>query len=173
MVVQGYIATGGTHAYWAALQHLGEAGYRFEDPEQPGRDIGWHVVPIANDISDNLRNSWMQYYNLSYDVQIKNGWDLNKDSGGSGIAFRWHENPLFAGQVPPGNDPYRYYQGYGITFMLYKNDDRRQQRSDPQQHQTGRRLLKKEAPPGPVGAEGRRKRRPAKGLAGLRLAGRS
>ena len=61
----------------------------------------------------------MQYHNLSYDVQIKNGWDLNKISGGSGIAFRWHENPLFAGQVPPGNDPYRYYQGYGITFMLY------------------------------------------------------
>ncbi len=121
VVVQGYIATGGTHAYWAALQHLGEAGYRFEDPEQPGRDIGWHVVPIANDISDNLRNSWLQYYNLSYDVQVKNGWDLNKDSGGSGIAFRWHENPLFAGQVPPGNDPYRYYQGYGITFMIYKN----------------------------------------------------
>ena len=173
VVVQGYIATGGTHAYWAALQHLGEAGYRFEDPEQPGRDIGWHVVPIANDISDNLRNSWMQYYNLSYDVQIKNGWDLNKDSGGSGIAFRWHENPLFAGQVPPGNDPYRYYQGYGITFMIYKNDCRRQQRYDPQQHQTGGRLLEQEAPPGPVGAEGRRKRRPAKGLAGLRLIGRS
>jgi hypothetical protein len=104
------------------MQHLGEAGYRFEDPEQPGRYIGWHVVPIANDISDNLRNTWMQYNNLSYDVQIKNGWDLNKESGGSGITFRWHESPLFEGQVPAGNDPYRYYQGYGITFVIYKND---------------------------------------------------
>ena len=122
VLIQGYIATGGTHAYWAAFQHLGEAGYRFEDPEQPGRYIGWHVVPIADDISDDLRNTWIQYHNLSYDVQIKNGWDLNKYSGGSGLAFRWHENPLFQGMVPPGNDPYRYYQGYGITFMIYQND---------------------------------------------------
>ena len=122
IVVQGYIATGGTHAYWAAMQHLGEAGYFIDDPEEPGRDIGWHVVPIADDISDDLRNSWMQYHTLSYDVQVKNGWDLNKDSGGSGIAFRWHENPLFAGVVPPGNDPYRYYQGYGITLHALQED---------------------------------------------------
>ena len=123
VVVQGYIATGGTHSYWAAFQHLGEAGYRFPDPEQTSRDIGWHVAPIANDISNDLRYTWMQYHNLSYDVQIKNGWDLHKDSGGSGLAFRWHESPLFPGVVPPaGDDPYRYYQGYGITFMLYKND---------------------------------------------------
>jgi nitrate reductase NapE component len=122
VVVQGYIATGGTHAYWAAMQHLGEAGYYFPDPEQPERNIGWHVVPISDQISDNLRNVWMQYQNLSYDVQVKNGWDLNKDSGGSGIAFRWHERPDRQGQTPPGNDPYRYYQGYGITFVIYKND---------------------------------------------------
>ena len=89
VIVQGYIATGGTHAYWAAFQHLGEAGYRFEDPEEAGRDIGWHVAPISNDISDNLRNSWMQYHNLSYDVQIKNGWDLNKDTWRFG-----HRRPL-------------------------------------------------------------------------------
>lgn len=123
VVVQGYIATGGTHAYWAAFQHLGEVGYKFIDPEEPGRYIGWHVVPIANDIGDNLRNTWMQYHNLSYDVQIKNGWDLNKYNGGSGLAVRWHESPLFEGQVPSGNDPYQYYQGYGITFMIYKDND--------------------------------------------------
>ena len=123
VVVAGYIATGGTHAYWAAFQHLGEAGYHFEDPEEAGRYIGYHVAPISNDISDNLRNSWMQYYTLNYDVQIKNGWDLNKPSGGSGITFRWHESPLFAGQTPSGNDPYRYYEGYGLTFMIYKDDN--------------------------------------------------
>ena len=126
VVVQGYIATGGTHAYWAAFQHLGEGGYNFEDPEEEHRYIGWHVAPISNDISDNLRNSWMQYNNLNYDVQIKNGWDLNKDSGGSGIAFRWHESPLVQanGWPPPsGNDPYRYYQGYGLTYMLYRDDN--------------------------------------------------
>ena len=123
VVVQGYIATGGTHSYWAAFQHLGEAGYRFEDPEEHGRYIGWHVAPIADASGDNLRNSWMQYNTLSYDVQIKNGWDLNKERGGSGIAVRWHENPLFQGQTPPGNDPYRYYQGYGITYMIYMDDN--------------------------------------------------
>ncbi len=118
--LQGYIATGGTHSYWAAFRRLGEAAYRFEDPEEAGRFIGYHVVPIADDISDNLRNSWVQYHNLSYDVQIKMGWDLNLEYAAQGITFRWHESPLFTGVVPPGNDPYRYYQGYGITYMRYK-----------------------------------------------------
>ena len=120
VVLQGYIATGGTHSYWAAFQHLGEAGYRFEDPEEAGRDIAWHVIPIADDISNDLRNSWIQYHNLSYDVQIKMGWDLNLEYAAQGVTFRWHESPLFPGAVPPGNDPYRYYQGYGITYMRYK-----------------------------------------------------
>ena len=84
------------------LPASGRGGLPFRRPRRSrDRDIGWHVAPIANDISDNLRNSWMQYHNLSYDVQIKNGWDLNKDSGGSGIAFRWHENPLFRGSDSP------------------------------------------------------------------------
>ncbi len=124
VVVQGYIATGGTHSYWAAFQRLGEAGYRFPDPEGSGDNIGWHVAPISNDISDNLRNSWIQYHNLSYDVQIKMGWDLNLSYAAQGITFRWHESPLFTGVAPPGNDPYRYYQGYGITFMIYENQNR-------------------------------------------------
>jgi hypothetical protein len=123
VVLQGYIATGGTHSYWAAFQRLGEAAYRFEDPEEAGRDIGWHVIPIADDISDDLRNSWIQYHNLSYDVQIKMGWDLNLEYAAQGVTFRWHESPLFPGVVPPGNDPYRYYQGYGITYMIYKDDN--------------------------------------------------
>jgi hypothetical protein len=123
VVVAGYIATGGTHAYWAAFQHLGEAGYHFEDPQESGRYIGFHVAPISDAISDNLRSSWMQYHTLNYDVQVKVGWDLNKPSGGSGITFRWHESPLFAGQTPPGNDPYRYYEGYGITYMIYVDDN--------------------------------------------------
>lgn len=124
IVVQGYIATGGTHSYWAAFQRLGEAGFRFPDPEGGGDDIGYHVVPIANDIRDNLRNSWIQYHNLSYDVQIKMGWDYTLNFAAQGITFRWHESPLFEGAVPPGNDPYRYYQGYGLTFMRYEKDNR-------------------------------------------------
>lgn len=123
VVLQGYIATGGTHSYWAAFQHLGEVGYRFEDPEEAGRDIAWHVIPIADDISNNLRNSWIQYHNLSYDVQIKMGWDLNLEYAAQGVTFRWHESPLFPGVIPVGNDPYRYYQGYGITYMIYKDDN--------------------------------------------------
>ena len=110
VVVQGYIATGGTHSYWAAFQRLGEAVYRFLDPEGSGDNIGWHVAPIASDIADNLRNSWLQYHNLSYDVQIKMGWDLNLSYAAQGVTVRWHEHPDRVGQIPPGNDPYRYYQ---------------------------------------------------------------
>ncbi|MEW6335149.1 MAG: hypothetical protein AB1558_12855, partial [Thermodesulfobacteriota bacterium] len=124
IVVQGYIATGGTHSYWAAFQRLGEAANRFLDPEGGGDYIGFHVIPIASDIRENLRNSWLQYHNLSYDVQIKMGWDYTLDFAAQGITFRWHESPLFEGVVPPGNDPYRYYQGYGLTFMRYEKSNR-------------------------------------------------
>ena len=124
VIIQGYIATGGTHSYWAAFQRLGETAYRFLDPEGGGDYIGYHVIPIADDISNNLRNSWMQYHNLSYDVQIKMGWDYTLDYAAQGITFRWHESPLFPGVVPPGNDPYRYYQGYGITYMRYEKDNK-------------------------------------------------
>jgi hypothetical protein len=123
VVVAGYIATGGTHAYWAAFQHLGEVGYYFEDPEEAGRLIGWHAAPISNAIAANLQASWLQYHTLNYDAQVKVGWDLNQPASGTGIAFRWHESPLFEGQTPAGNDPYRYYQGYGITYMIYRDDN--------------------------------------------------
>jgi hypothetical protein len=119
VVVQGYIATGGTHAYWAAFKHLGEHGYRFEDPEEEDRWIGYHVAPISNDISDNLRNFWMQYYTLSYDVQIKMGWDLNHPDATSGLVFRWHESPLFPDTTTFQNT----YEGYGICFMSYNRND--------------------------------------------------
>jgi Tfp pilus assembly protein PilX len=119
VVVAGYIATGGAHAYWAAFKHLGEAGYRFIDPEEAGRNIGYHVAPISNDIVDNLRNSWMQYHTLNYDVQIKNGWDLNHPDALSGIVFRWHESPLF-----PDTTTYQdTYEGYGLCFMEYNKND--------------------------------------------------
>jgi hypothetical protein len=122
VAIKEYIATGGTHAYWAGFQHLGDSGYRFEDPEESGRNIGWHVAPISSDIADTLRNSWIQYNTVSYDAQIKMGWDKDLSYAATGIAFRWHESPLFSGVTPSGNDPYRYYQGYGITFMLYQGD---------------------------------------------------
>jgi hypothetical protein len=123
VALQGYIATGGTHSYWAAFQHLGDSGYTFEDPEEAGRNIGWHVAPLASDIVDNLRNHWLQYHTLSYDAQVKMGWDLNQPASATGFAFRWHESPLFQGVTPPGSDPYRYYQGYGITYMIYWDDN--------------------------------------------------
>jgi hypothetical protein len=114
VVIQGYIATGGTHSYWAAFTRLGQTGYSFEDPEEPGRYIGYHVVPISDPISDNLRGSWLQYHTLSYDVQIKMGWDLNLPYAAQGVAIRWHESPDFHDATS-----YRYYQGYGITYMRY------------------------------------------------------
>jgi hypothetical protein len=120
VVVAGYIATGGTHAYWAAFQHLGEAGYRFPDPEQPARNIGYHVAPISNAISDNLRNSWMQYHTINYDVQIKMGWDLNLPYAVSGLTFRWHQSPLVSENTSTYQDT---YEGYGICFMSYNKDD--------------------------------------------------
>ena len=111
VALQGYIATGGAHSYWAAFQHLGEAGYRGPDPEQPARNIGYHVAPVSDAISDNLRNIWMQYHQLSYDVQVKMGWDLNLNYTAQGVTVRWHESPNFAGK----------YEGYGVGFIRFNS----------------------------------------------------
>jgi len=120
VVVQGYIATGGTHAYWAAFGHLGETGYRFPDPEATTCTIGYHAAPISTAISDKLRNIWMQYHQLNYDVQIKMGWDLNLEYANQGVTFRWHENPTCAAAVTcPSENPYCCYEGYGLSFMRF------------------------------------------------------
>jgi hypothetical protein len=109
VALQGYIATGGAHSYWLAFQRLGEAGYRFADPEQSSCNIGYHVAPISTAISDDLRNVWLQYHQLSYDVQVKMGWDLNLNYAAQGVAFRWHENQNFPGK----------YEGYALSFMRF------------------------------------------------------
>jgi hypothetical protein len=120
VVVQGYIATGGTHAYWAAFEHLGEATYRFPDPEQTTCNIGYHTAPISTTISDKLRNIWMQYHQLNYDAQIKMGWDLNLLYASQGVMFRWHKNPACAAAVTcSSEDPYCCYEGYGLGFMRF------------------------------------------------------
>ncbi len=109
VVKASYTATGGVHTAWARIQKLGQTGYSFADPEETRRDIGYHVAPIADAISDNLRNTWIQYHKLSYDVQIKVGWDYHLDYAAQGITFRWHESPVFPGK----------YQGYGISFLRF------------------------------------------------------
>ena len=125
VVVQGYIATGGTHAYWAAFQHLGETGQSFTDPESsPSCDIGYHAVPVNTSISDSLRNIWMQYNQLNYNVHIKMGWDLNLPYANQGLTVRWHENQAciaaVGGTCPTAADPYCCYEGYGISFMRFQ-----------------------------------------------------
>jgi hypothetical protein len=123
VVVSGYIATGGTHAYWAAFQHLGDLySYTSPDPNDSSCTIGFFAAPIATGISDNLRNVWMQYNQLNYDVQVKHGWDLNLPYTTQGVTVRWHENPNCAANVTcPANNAYCCYQGYGISFMRFNS----------------------------------------------------
>jgi hypothetical protein len=111
VLLSAYVATGGTHMYWAGFQ--GSSGYYSEDPEQSGCQIGYHVVPVSN-ISPTfyrnaLRDSWLAYSELDYDAQAKVGWDLNLQYGVTGLNFRWHESAPSSGK----------YEGYGLSFMRY------------------------------------------------------
>ncbi len=108
VIVQGYIATGGVHMYWAAFQKLGTT-YAGPDPEDTSRTIGYHVAPIATNYRNTLKTSYLQYGQLSYDVQVKVGWDLNLAYALQGISFRWHEAPGFPNK----------YQGYGLSFLRF------------------------------------------------------
>ena len=112
VIVLGYWATGGVHMYWAAFTKLSWAVYRFADPDPPSNMVGYHVAPLSTSLRNTLLTSYTSHGTLSYDVQVKVGWDLNLDYAATGIAFRWHVPDIYD-QV---NGP---RQGYGVTFMRY------------------------------------------------------
>jgi len=107
--IGSYIATGGTHLYWASFTKLGDSSHRVHDPEEPSRYIGYHVTPLASETRDALYSIWQMYRQVNYDIQVKMGWYKDMQQAGSGISFRWHESP-----ASPG-----LYQGYGISFIRY------------------------------------------------------
>jgi len=118
----GRVTPDGTSAARAVFGGLADAGNRFEDPEESGCMIGYHTAPISTAISDNLRNLWMQYRQLSYDVQVKMNWSVNLDYANQGITFRWQENKTCAAAVTcPLNNRYCCYEGYGVSFMRFSN----------------------------------------------------
>ena len=109
--IQAYIATGGTHVYWAAFSDVALTTNCDTDPEQSACCMGYLVVPIASNLSDSLRGVWNTYGRVSYGVQVKVGWELSVATAVSGISFRWHESPDYPGK----------YQGYGLSFMRFSS----------------------------------------------------
>ncbi len=107
--IQAFLATGGSHVYWAALS--GMATNRVEDSENPGCYIGFLFVPIAKTYVDVLRSSYSTYGSVSYEIQTKVGWDSPLRYAAQGINFRWHEHPNWPGK----------YQGYGVSFMIFNS----------------------------------------------------
>jgi hypothetical protein len=107
--IQAYIATGGTHVYWAAFSDVASTTNCAADPEQSSCCMGYLVVPIASNLSASLRNIWNTYGRVSYGVQVKMGWELSLPAAATGISFRWHESPDSPGK----------YQGYGLSFMRF------------------------------------------------------
>lgn len=107
--IQQYIATGGTHPYWAAFQDI-RNDYRFPDPQNPGFYIAMKTVRLDEGITDQLKHSWQTYGHLTYDYQVKCGWGLDLDTAGQGINVRWHESS-------PGSG---LYEGYALSYIAYE-----------------------------------------------------
>jgi hypothetical protein len=103
--IQGYVATGGSHLYWAAFTDLGT--YPVPDADNPGCNMGFHVGQLADNLIQPIRQSWTDYNHVNYDVQVKVGWYVGLEAAVSGINFRWHE-------VVSGK-----YEGYGLSFLRY------------------------------------------------------
>jgi hypothetical protein len=112
VIVQGYIATGGVHMYWAAFTKLGLGGYRFHDPAD-NCWVGYHVAPLSLALRNSLRDSFTIHQTLSYDIQIKMGWDLHVDYAATGLSFRWHVPDAYDQTSGPR-------QGYGVSIMRYQ-----------------------------------------------------
>jgi hypothetical protein len=102
-----YVATGGTHLYWAAITNLG--AYPHPDADNPGCNIGFHVGRLDTSYVQQLRQSWRDYRHVNYDVQIKTGWYKELQGAVSGLNFRWHEVGFGSGK----------YEGYGLAFMRF------------------------------------------------------
>ena len=105
-----YVATGGTHLYWAAFTNLGL--YPRPDDDNPGCTIGFHVGKLHENYTQKLRQVWNTYNYLDYDVQTKAGWYMGLQAAASGSNFRWHEVPAGSGK----------YEGYGLAFLRYTYD---------------------------------------------------
>ncbi|MBI5586395.1 MAG: hypothetical protein HY892_21495 [Deltaproteobacteria bacterium] len=102
-----YVATGGTHLYWAAFTDLGT--YPRPDDDNPGCNIGFHVGFLAENYVQQLRQVWNTYNYVDYDAQAKMGWYKGLAAAVSGLNFRWHEVPTGSGK----------YEGYGLSFLRY------------------------------------------------------
>jgi hypothetical protein len=105
--IQGYIATSGTHMYWAAFTDTGT--YPVTDGDNAGCTMGFHTARINNNAASSLRQSWIGYGYVNYDAQAKAGWYVGLQAAVSGISFRWTETAQSSG----------LFQGYGLTFMRY------------------------------------------------------
>ena len=105
--IQGYIATGGTHMYWAAFTDTGT--YPVIDGDNPGCIMGFHTARIKDPAANDIKHSWDDYGYVHYDVQAKAGWYTGLQAAVSGISFRWSETAHNSG----------LFQGYGLSFMRY------------------------------------------------------
>ena len=105
--IQSYVATGGTHLYWAAF--IDQGTYPRTDGDNPGCTMGFHTARVKDNYAHDLRDSWQTYDHLNYDLQVKVGWYLGLQAAVSGLSFRWHETAHNSG----------LFEGYGLAFMRY------------------------------------------------------
>jgi hypothetical protein len=103
-----FVATGGTHLYWAAFTNLGT--YPRPDADNSGCNIGFHVGKLHENYVQQLRQVWNAYHYVDFDAQAKMGWYKGLAAAVSGLNLRWHEVPA----VGSGT-----YEGYGLSFMRY------------------------------------------------------
>ncbi len=105
--IEAYMATGGTHLYWAAF--IDQGTYPRTDGDNPGCSMGFHTARVHENYVNDLRHSWETYYHVDYDTQVKVGWYMGLQAAVSGLSFRWHETANNSG----------LFQGYGLAFMRY------------------------------------------------------
>jgi|GEM_PF-6234305 len=100
--IDEYVATGGSHRYWASFSGIADSSHRiFED----GCNTGFHVATITGTDSAKLQEIYDEYGYVSYDVQVKMGWLKYLEYAVSGINFRWYDG-----------------EGYGLSFMRFDSE---------------------------------------------------
>lgn len=103
-----YSDSSGCSSIWAVFRNYPD---NVSDPENTSCKIGTLIVPLSTTAISPLRQTWVDYGSVSYDVQVKVGWYQNLVYAAQGINVRWKESTASPGK----------YEGYGISFLNFND----------------------------------------------------
>lgn len=110
--LKNWITTDNTHKYVTTKANIGSNhGWSKNWATYHNLPDDGFILPFKSSKFNEIEEYWKSHRKtLTYTAQVKVGWGYKLEYGATGLNFRWHENEDYKG----------LYEGYGISFMRYK-----------------------------------------------------